>query len=166
MAQSRTLAQVKSQRESRKKPSAVPPLVGNQYFRVYFGSTLISFSRVSSVQQSEGHEDLAEGGLNDHIHVLTRVNAQSGTLTFEKGVAADGSVTKIMQSLAPGTRISVPVTITLYGQDSGKWKPVRSWGFDDGMVTRWELGTLEGMGSELAIEKLEISHAGLVELEV
>jgi hypothetical protein len=34
------------------------------------------------------------------------------------------------------------------------------------MVTRWELGTLEGMGSELAIEKLEISHAGLVELEV
>jgi hypothetical protein len=55
-----------------KKPSAVPPLVGNQYFRVYFGSTLISFSRVSNVQRSSEHEDLAEGGLNDYLHVLTK----------------------------------------------------------------------------------------------
>jgi len=166
MADRRTLAQTKSQRESRKKPSAVPPLVGNQYFRVYFGSTLISFSRVSNVQRSADHEDLAEGGLNDYLHVLTKPGTQSGTLTFEKGVAADGSVTKIMQALSPGTRISVLTTITLYSQDSGAWKPVRSWGFNDGMVTRWELGTLDGMGSELAIEKLEISHAGLVELGV
>ena len=166
MADRRTLAQTKSQRESRKKPSAVPPLVGNQYFRVYFGSTLISFSRVSNVRRSADHEDLAEGGLNDYLHVLTKPGAQSGTLTFEKGVAADGSAIKIMRALSPGTRISVLTTITLYSQDSGTWKPVRSWGFNDGMVTSWELGTLDGMGSELAIEKLEISHAGLVELGV
>lgn len=166
MADRRTLAQTRSQREARKKPSVVPPLVGNQYFRVYFGSTLISFSRVSNVQRSAEHEDLAEGGVNDSLHVLSKPGTQSGTLTFEKGVAADGSAIRIMRALAPGTRISVLVTITLYSQSSGAWKPVRSWGFNDGLVTRWEMGTLDGLGNELAIEKLEISHAGLVELGV
>ena len=34
------------------------------------------------------------------------------------------------------------------------------------MVTRWELGNLDGLGSEVIIEKLEISHSGLTELEV
>lgn len=166
MPDARSLAQTKSRREAQKKPSAVPPLVGNQYFRVYFGSTHISFSRVSNVQRSSEHEDLAEGGLNDYLHVLTKPGTQSGTLTFEKGVAADESAIRIMRALKPGTRVSVLTTITLYSQDTGKWKPVRSWGFNDGMVTRWELGELDGMGSTLAIEKLEISHAGLVELEV
>lgn len=166
MAKPLTLDEIKSRRESKKKQSAVPHLVGNQYFKVYFGSTLISFTRVSNLQRAAEHEDLAEGGLNGFTHVLSKQGTQSGTLTLEKGVVADGSVTKIMRALAPGTRISVPVTITLCHRDSEKWKPVRTWGFDDGMVTRWEVGNLDGMGSEVVIEKLEISHAGLKEMEV
>ena len=160
------LTQTRNQREARRKAAAIPPLVGNQYFRVYFGSTLISFARVSNVQQSAEHEDLAEGGLNGYLHVLTRPGTQSGTLTLEKGVAADDGAVRIMRALAPGTRIAVPVTVTLYNLTKSGWKPVRSWGFDDGIVSRWELGTLDGMGSEVIVEKLEISHAGLKELEV
>ncbi len=161
-----TLQQTREKRESGKKASSVPNLVGNQYFRVFFGSTQINFARVSNVQRTVEHEDFAEGGLNDYVHVLTRPGSQSGTLTLEKGVAADGALTKLMRALAPGTRISVPVTILLCYREASGWKPVRSWGFEDGMVTRWELGNLDGLGSEVAIEKLEISHAGLIEQEV
>ncbi len=161
-----TLAETKSLREGKMKPSDVPLLVGNQYFDVYFGSTHISFIRVSNVQQTAEHEDLAEGGLNGYTHVLAKPATQSGTLTLEKGVVDDESIVKIMKALPPGTRICVPVTIILSRVEGNTWKSVRAWGFDDGMVTRWEVSNLDGMGSEVAIEKLEISHAGLVELEV
>ena len=148
------------------RPSSAPPLVGNQQFKVFFGSTQINFARVSNVQRSVEHEDLMEGGLNDYVHVLTKPGGQSGTLTLEKGVAADSSLTKLMRALEPGTRITTPVTILLYYRDASGWKPARAWGFGDGMVTRWELGNLDGLGSEVIIEKLEISHAGLTEQEV
>ena len=166
MAERMNLAQTKSNREAKKRPSPVPPLVGNQYFRVYFGSTLVSFARVSNVQRGVEYESFAEGGLNDFIHVLTKPDTQSGTLTLEKGVTADEKITKLMRVLSPGQRITVPVTITLCHRDDEDWKPVRSWGFEDGMVTRWEVTNLDGLGSELAIEKMEITHAGLEELEV
>lgn len=161
-----TLQQTKAKRESGGKPSAAPPLVGNQQFKVFFGSTQINFARVSNVQRSVEHEDLTEGGLNDYVHVLTKPGGQSGTLTLEKGVAADGALTKLMRALEPGRRIAVPVTVFLYHREQTGWKPVRAWGFEDGMVTRWEVGSLDGLGSEVLIEKLEISHAGLKEQEV
>ena len=161
-----TLQQTREKRESRRKTSSVPPLVGNQHFRVFFGSTQVNFARVSSVQRAVEHESLTEGGLNDYVHVLTKPGGQSGTLILERGVAADSSLTKLMRALEPGTRISVPVTILLYHRDGSGWKPVRSWGFEDGMVTRWELGNLDGLGSEVVIERLEITHAGLKEQEV
>lgn len=166
MPQKTTLAQVRDQREAKRKTSPVLPMVGNQHFKTYFGSTLINFARVSDIQQAAEHEAFAEGGVNEGVHVLSKPGTQGGTLTFEKGVAAAVSAGALMRALAPGTRISVPVTITLYYRDRLAWKPVRSWGFDDGVVTRWELGNLDGLGSEVAIEKLEITHAGLVELEV
>ena len=161
-----TLQQTRAKRESGGKPSAVPTLVGNQQFKVFFGSTQINFARVSNVQRTVEHEAIVEGGLNDYIHVLTKPGGQSGTLTLEKGVAADSTLTKLMRALEPGRRISVPVTILLYHREASGWKPVRAWGFEDGMVTRWEVGTLDGLGSEVLIEKLEISHAGLKEQEV
>ena len=166
MAERMDLAQTREKRESTMRPSSAPPLVGNQQFKVFFGSTQINFARVSNVQRSVEHEDLMEGGLNDYVHVLTKPGGQSGTLTLEKGVAADSSLTKLMRALEPGTRITTPVTILLYSRDASGWKPARAWGFEDGMVTRWELGNLDGLGSEVIIEKLEISHAGLTEQEV
>ena len=166
MAERMDLAQTREKRESKMRPSSAPPLVGNQQFKVFFGSTQINFARVSNVQRSVEHEDLMEGGLNDYVHVLTKPGGQSGTLTLEKGVAADSSLTKLMRALEPGTRITTPVTILLYYRDASGWKPARAWGFEEGMVTRWELGNLDGLGSEVIIEKLEISHAGLTEQEV
>ena len=166
MAERMSLDKTREKRESGQKPSSAPALVGNQQFKVFFGSTQINFARVSNVQRAVEHEDFTEGGLNDYVHVLTKPGSASGTLTLEKGVAADQNLTKLMRALAPGTRISTPVTILLYYRQSDGWKPVRSWGFEDGMVTRWELGNLDGLGSEVIIEKLEISHAGLKEQEV
>ncbi|MEG0780358.1 MAG: phage tail protein [Oscillospiraceae bacterium] len=161
-----TVAQAKSQREGKRKPSNVPPLVGNQYFTVFFGTTCISFLRVSNVQLSAEHEDLQEGGLNGYVHVLTKPGSQSGTLTLEKGVVSGDAASEVLRALSPGTRIHVPVTITLCHLEQGKLQNVRAWGFEDGMVTRREVGNLDGLGSEIAIEKLEITHAGLVALEV
>ena len=142
-------------------------VVGNQYFVVYFGKTRVSFSKVSNLQRAVEHEALTEGGLNDFVHVLTRPGSQSGTLTLEKGVLAETDAAKVLRALAPGKRIQVPVTITLYHwNEKQTWTAVRSWGLEDGVVTRWELTELDGLGSSVALEKLEISHSGLTELEV
>lgn len=166
MAERLNLEQTREKRESGRKAAAAPPLVGNQQFKVFFGSTQINFARVSSIQRAVEHEDLMEGGLNDYVHVLTKPGGPSGTLILEKGVAADNAVTKLVRALEPGTRIATPVSIILYYREQSGWKPVRAWGFEDGMVTRWELGNLDGLGSEVVIETLEISHAGLKEQEV
>ena len=160
-----TLQQTRAKRQSGKKPAPVPPLVGNQKFKVFFGSTQINFARVSNVQRSVEHEDLLEGGLNDYVHVLTKPGGQSGTLTLERGGGRQ-LPDQAHAGTEPGTRITTPVTILLYYRDASGWKPARAWGFEDGMVTRWELGNLDGLGSEVIIEKLEISHAGLTEQEV
>ena len=144
-----------------------PLLVGNQYFVVYFGKTRISFSKVSNLQRAAEQETLAEGGLNGFVHVLNRPASQCGTLTLEKGVLAEKDAAKVIRALAPGARIQVPVTITLYHWNEGKkWTAVRSWGLEDGVVTRWELTELDGLGSSVALDRLEISHSGLTELEV
>ncbi len=143
------------------------PVVGNQHFVVYFGKTRISFSKVRNLQHTAEHETLSEGGLNDFVHVLNRPGSQGGTLTLEKGVMARADDVRGIQALAPGRRIQVPVTITLYHWNgSGEWKPVRAWGVQDGVVTRWELTELDGLGSSVALETLEIAHSGLIELEV
>ena len=161
-----TLAQTKARREEKRRPSQVPPMVGNQYFKVYFGAVPISFSRVSNLQHTVEHEDFAEGGLNHHVHVLTRPNSQSGTLTLEKGVADEDVVTKLTRVgiLLPGTRLLLPVTVTLYYRTEHFWKPVRSWGVEDGIVTGCRLSDLDAMGSEVAVERLELSHSGLIEI--
>ncbi len=164
MAQS--MAQAKNARTGKQRSSTVVPVVGNSYFKVYFGSTLISFLRVKNIQRAAETELLTEGGRNDMVHVLTRPGTQGGKLNLEKGILADKQAIQALRTLAPGTRIQVPVTITLCHRTEQAWKPVRSWGFEDGVVTGWELSDLDGLGSEVAIERLEISHAGLVELEV
>lgn len=161
-----TLAETRTRREGKKTPSSVPPLVGNQYFKVYFGPTPISFSRVSNVQHRVEHEDLVEGGLNQYVHVLTKTNSQSGTITLEKGVIAEDLATKTLRAtlFMPGRRILLPIVITLYHRTDNAWVPARSWGVEDGIVTSCELSELDGMGSQVAVEKLEISHSGLLEI--
>ena len=158
------LQQTRELREGKKKPAKFP-VIGGQFFKVYVGATQIGFSTVSNVQQQQEHEALVEGGLNGYVHILNKPNSSGGTLTLEKGIAL-GPVTELMQTLSPGTRISVPVTITLYHQTDKGEQPVRSWGIDDGVVTGWSVEEFSAMGSEVAIERLEITHSGLTEIEV
>lgn len=157
----KSLAETRSDRTSKSKETPVPPLVGNQYYRVYFGGTQINFSKVSNVEMTVETEPFAEGGLNDYIHVLTKPLTQGGKLTLEKGLMAEDAVTAVMTSLQVGTRLNLPVTITLYHNTAEGLKPVRSWGFEDGVVTGWRLAELDGLGSQISVETLEITHAGL-----
>lgn len=168
MSARQTLAQTKSARSASRNVPPVPFVASNQYFRVSFGSVGVSFARISNLQRSVEFEALAEGGWNEGVHVLTKPSQQGGTLTFEKGVttgspAMDASVRTM---LTPGRRICVAVTITLMVQTSNGWEGVRAWGFDDGLVTRAEIGNLDALGSEIVFEKLEITHAGLTEVKV
>lgn len=161
-----TLAETRSARLAKSKESTVPPLVGNQYYRVYFGATQINFSKVSNVEIAVETDTLSEGGLNDFVHIFTKPNTQGSKLTMEKGLVADDSINKTMATLYPGLHLTMPVTITLYHNTADGLKPVRSWGFEDGVVSSWRLGDLDGMGSQLCIETLEITHAGLKPMEV
>lgn len=166
MSEHLTLEQTRARREGERSPFEGPFFVGNQYFKVYFGPVLISFSRVSNIQHKIEHEDFQEGGLNHYVHVLTKPNTQSGTITMEKGVAFEDVAAKLLRTglLIPGRRLLMPVTITLYHRGEHGWLPARSWGVEDGMVTSCEVSELNGLGSEVTVERIEISHSGLIEL--
>lgn len=163
-----TLGQTKKRRETAVRKTVVPDpgFVGNQFFTVLFGNTQIGFQRVSNLQTAVEREELAEGGLNDQVHVLTKPGRQSGTLTLEKVIVDNEELHKIISALAPGTRINVPVIVSLFRKTASGWEEIRAWGFNDGIVVRWELNNLDGLGSELAVEKLEIAHEGLVEIDL
>ncbi|MFI3312691.1 MAG: phage tail protein, partial [Eubacteriales bacterium] len=157
----KSLAETRSDRTAKSKETPVPPLVGNQYYRVYFGATQINFSKVTNVEMTVETDQISEGGLNGYVHVLTKSLGQGGKLTMEKGLVAEDSMNQIMTKLSVGTRLNLPVTITLYHTTNEGLKPVRAWGFEDGMVSAWRLGELDGLGSQLCIETLEITHGGL-----
>lgn len=164
--QGNRLETVRNARNARKVATTVPPIVTGQCFLVYFGDALMGFSKVSGVECSVEFETLQEGGLNDQVHVLTKPGSQQGTLQLERGVVADGSYKDLLAALTPGRRISVPVSIILCHQTEDGLKQVRCFSFNDGLVTRRTMGEFDAMSGQIILEKLEISHAGLVEIEV
>jgi phage tail-like protein len=137
----------------------------NNRFVLAIGKEMLSFSKVTNMSRNTEYDTIVEGGLNSMVHTFTKAKQQQETLILEKGVNISrkkDSENLAKMGLKPGGRINQAVTLVVLGDDQ---KTERRYGFDEGVVIRWEIGGLDAMGSEVLIERFEIAHSGLKELE-
>lgn len=130
----------------------------NNQFRIAIGQDLFSFARVSNLSDSYELEPVSQGGANAYPEFVLKEKTRFETMILEKGVPND--VLK-KSKLTAGTRLTEVLIMVMQHQILKK-----CYHFDYGIVTKWEVSSLDAVGNEILIEKLEIAHSGLSELTV
>ena len=133
-------------------------LVANNRFIVTLGSLMYSFSKVTNISDSIELETITEGGYNDSPRFFEKPKAKVETLVLERGVQAGDSLGLDLM-LKLGMHVYVAIIIVM-----NEGKVAKTYSFEEGIVTKWEVGGLEAVGKQLLIKKLEISHTGLLEI--
>lgn len=130
----------------------------NNQFLVLIGGIRYSFSKVSNLAAELEYDTIAEGGRNWGPHLVRKPSGKCETITFERG-------TRIIPSiLAPPLGVGTRVGMVIIMLNNGFF--CHSYGFDEGLVTKFTMGDLDGMGHEIWIERMEISHSGLYKIKV
>jgi phage tail-like protein len=101
----------------------------------------------------------AEGGVNDHVHLLP-VRHSWTRISLRRGVVRDGGLWSwymagLTQSLG-ARRDGAVILLTPSGTMA------MSWLFQAGLAAKWVGPELNAMTSAVAVETLEIAHEGLI----
>ena len=128
------------------------------------GITRAGFSEVSGFDLNVDVVEYREGDdLRNTPRKLPGLT-KYGNITFKWGVVADMEMMDWIYSVAasdqaPPTGIQRKnITITLYtdtGDDGPQWQIINAW------PCRYSIPDLNALGSEIAIESLEVAHEGL-----
>lgn len=127
-------------------------------FKVILNGTPLGFSRVSNISATMEFETVTEGGLNDRVHYLPKPRQTMDKLVLEYGIAS-GEL--LRTTLTAGSELSMGIVIMVMPEDG--LIPTATYEADWGIVTKWEIDTLDALDSGLLIKKVEISHTGLNE---
>lgn len=127
-------------------------------FRVILNGMPLGFSKVSNISATMEFESVPEGGLNNRVHYLPKPRQTMDKLILEYGIAS-GELTRT--TLTAGYELTMGIVIMVM-PDSGA-VPTATYQADWGIVTKWEIDTLDAQSSGLLIKKVEISHNGLSE---
>ena len=115
-------------------------------FKVILNGMPLGFSKVSNISATMEFETVVEGGVNDRVHYLPKPRQSMDKLVLEYGIAS-GELTRT--TLTAGYELTKGIIIMVMS--------------DSGIVTKWEIDTLDATNSGLLIKKIEISHNGLTE---
>jgi len=129
------------------------------WYEVEIGNFKGNFSQISGLEDEVEVEEYQEGGINSYTHKLPKI-VKSGKLVLERGAGDLSRMVKWFQHVKEGKIQKSSGTIKLKTRDN---KVVRTWEFQDAFPTKWTGPTLNALGSEVAIEKLEIVHSGISE---
>lgn len=132
-------------------------MVANNRFRVAIGLAVYSFSKVSNISDTADYEAYSEGGNNSYPVLLRKPKTTMEKLVLERGVRM-GEKDILMRGLTTGVPVAA-VSIMIMKQQ----RVVKSYFFEQGIITKWELGDLDAMGKDVLIKKVEITHSGLHE---
>ncbi len=135
-------------------------LLANNRFLVSVGPLLLSFSKVTNISRELETEVIPDGGNNWSSSVYLKPRTAPEKIVLERGIQTGISEMGLQMMLGLGNRVNV-VTIMVMGQDRSVAK---TYYFESGMVTKWEVGELDALGKDILIKKLEISHSGLYEV--
>ena len=127
-------------------------------FKVILNGMPLGFSKVSNISATMEFETVVEGGVNDRVHYLPKPRQSMDKLVLGYGIAS-GGLTRT--TLTAGYELSKGIIIMVM-PDSGA-VPTATYQANWGIVTKWELDTLDATNSGLLIKKIEISHNGLTE---
>lgn len=130
--------------------------ISNNKFIFSCTGLLFSFSKISGISQSIETETINEGGYNDSPRFLLKPKTKLETITLEHGIRTRGT-------LGLTLRIGMPVYIgTIIIMDG--LIPGKIYAFEEGIVTKYEVGELDALNKTVLVRKLEISHSGLYEV--
>lgn len=127
-------------------------------FKVILNGTPLGFSRVSNISATMEFEAVAEGGVNDRVHYLQKPRQTMDKLILEYGIAS-GEL--LRTTLGAGSELSLGIVIMVMPEKG--MVPTATYEADWGVVTKWEIDTLDAESSGLVIKRVEISHTGLSE---
>lgn len=127
-------------------------------FQVMLDGMPLGFSKVSNISATMEYETVAEGVVNDRVHYLQKPRQTLDKLVLEYGIAS-GEL--LRTTLAAGTELSMGIVIMVMPEEG--LVPTATYEADWGIVTKWEIETLDALSSGLLIKKVEISHSGLNE---
>lgn len=133
-------------------------LLANNQFIVTVGPLVYSFSSVTNISDSMEVEVVQEGGVNLHPQMLWKPKTKLETIVLERGIqiGAGGLQDRL---LTTGMTVLVVTIMVMNRKEVSK-----VYFFDEGIITKWEVGNLNAMGKDILIRKVEITHTGLHEL--
>ena len=132
-------------------------MIGNNQFRVAIGPAVFSFSKVTNLSDTVEYEPYQEGGFNDYPRLLKTPKTKMETLILEKGIRV-GVKDVSMMALTTGVWVTAVVIMVMKHN-----RVVKSYFFEQGVITQWELGDLNALGNEILIKRVVITHNGLHE---
>ena len=133
-------------------PSALHPYATNSEFRLKIGKYSLKCAKISNLTIAAETEEVPEGGNNLFPNVFLGPRKKADTLVVERALVDDD----ILSVFKVGVHVG-ECTLTIL-RNGEVYKEL---GFDDGIVTKFELTNLDAMGREIMIHKLEIAHSGL-----
>ena len=135
-------------------------LLLNSNFVVNIGPLSFSFARVRNISDTLEVESVREGGDNRNVHSLVKQRPSEQKIILERGLLANPEGAADM-TLTTG----VPVyAVTILVMKNGSIQ--KSYYFDKGLITRWELSGLDAMEGRPIYKTIEITHSGLHEAPV
>ncbi|MBR0376937.1 MAG: phage tail protein [Lachnospiraceae bacterium] len=128
------------------------PLI-NTAFQVNIGSLVFHFARIKNISEIVEVETVQEGGNNWSVHNLAKPISSSHKLILERGFKADEEPER---ELRAGSRV---YDVTIMVMEHGEI--MKTYSINSGIVTRWEISDLDGLGGQIIYNTIEILHDGL-----
>lgn len=115
------------------------------------------FTEVSGLQVETTLMDYEEGGNNSFVHRLP-TRTKVGNITLKRGITKANEFFQWYMKTVSGKTDRRNITVIMYDTLG---KEVCRWNFDQAFPVKWVGPQFSADGKTVAIETLEIAHAGL-----
>ena len=123
------------------------------------GIVVGGFSDASGLQVEIEVYSFREGGLNEYMHQLPGPAKYPTNIVLKRGLTKDASLYGWHREFVNGKVCRKNGSIILRDE---KGKEVWRWNFLDAFPVKWSGPEMKAMSGEVAVESLELAHAGLV----
>jgi phage tail-like protein len=132
--------------------------VANCRFYLRIGSEIEArFSEASGLQVETTVQDYEEGGNNAFVHRLPG-RTKVGNLTLKRGITKGSEFFKWYTDVANGNIVKKAVSLVIFAPNGDT---VAHWDLVDAFPVKWVGPQLVADGTAVAVETLELAHAGL-----
>ena len=156
-------AVAKSQSKSAPAPASSASyrvLANSRYHVAIDGIEYAAFSEISGLQIETETMDFIEGGVNDRVLRLP-VRSKVGNITLKRGVTAGNELLNWHLQIVQGYLELKNVTIYVY-ETSGKL--LTRYELLQAYPVKWTGPQFMGSGEAVAVETLELAHAGFLQV--